>query len=244
MIGFLKRKFSKDRYYYNLIWDMLAIVPSNIELFKLALIHRSASVEIDGKLMNNERLEFLGDAVLETISSEMVFISNPDADEGELTRIRSRLVSRENLNILAKHLELDKAVHARPLSLIQTKSSMLGDAMEAIVGALYLDAGYNKTCDVVMRLMSSRQNIFQVVNTERDFKSRIIEWTQKEHLSFEFKTEPSPSFTAVDPNFTTELIVDGKVKGIGNGRNKKTSEQRAARQLYTVLVNEGKIEEE
>lgn len=244
MIGFLKRRFSKDRYYYNLIWDMLGIVPSNIELFKLALIHRSATVEVDGRSMNNERLEFLGDAVLETISSEMVFISNPDADEGELTKIRSRLVSRENLNILAKHLGLDKAIHAKPISLIHTKSSILGDAMEALVGALYLDAGYNKTCDVVMNLMSNRQNIFQVVNTERDFKSRIIEWAQKEHLVFEFRTVPSPSFTEVDPSFTTELYVAGKIRGIGNGRNKKTSEQKAARQYYSVLVGEGKIEEE
>lgn len=223
---------------------MLGVVPSNIELFKLALIHRSASVELDGKLMNNERLEFLGDAVLETISSEMVFISNPDADEGELTKLRSRLVNRDNMNVLAKHLGLDKAVYAKPISLIHTKASILGDAMEAVIGALYLDMGYNRTCEIVMNLMNNRQNIFQVVTTERDFKSRIIEWAQKEHMSFEFKTVPSPSFTETDPSFRTELYVGGQLRGVASGRNKKTSEQKAAGQFYSVLVKDGKIEED
>ncbi len=244
MIGFLKRHFSKDKYYYNIIWEMLGVVPSNIELYKLALIHRSASIEIDGHLLNNERLEFLGDAILQAISSEQVFISNPYADEGEMTRIRSRLVSRANLNSIARHMKLDRNMVVRPYSLIRTNSSILGDAIEAMVGAMYLDMGYYKTTDVVLNLLQHNSNVSQVAHTERDFKSRIIEWAQKEHLDFEFRTKPSENFSEASPSFVTELYVNSEVKGVGTARNKKTSEQRAASQLYKKLIEAGEIEKE
>lgn len=244
MFGFLKRYISKDKYYYNLIWKVLGVVPSNIELYKLALIHRSASIDADGHHLNNERLEFLGDAILQAITSELVFVSNPDFSEGEMTVVRSRLVSRANLNALAKHMNLENNIAVKPYSLLKTNSSILGDAFEAIVGALYLDKGYYKTSDVVFNLLQANSNISQVVNTERDFKSRIIEWAQKEHLDYKFETNKSENFTEASPSFVTNLYISSELKGVGTARNKKTSEQRAASKLYTELVNSGKIEKE
>ena len=143
MIDFLlrpwKRNFGPDKAYYRIIDDMFGFVPHNIELYKLALIHKSASLILeDGRPINNERLEYLGDAVIEAVTSDYIFIEYPDRDEGFMTKLRSKIVSRQSLNALAERLGLDARVIATNGAGISQKH-IYGDAFEAMMGAIYLD---------------------------------------------------------------------------------------------------------
>ena len=125
-----------------MIDDIFGFIPNNIELYKLALIHKSASIVIDGQTINNERLEFLGDAVIESVTSDYLFIEYPEYDEGRLTQLRSKIVSRQSLNGIAKTLGLDKCVICNH-SVSSSQKHIFGDAFEAMMGAIYLDQGYN-----------------------------------------------------------------------------------------------------
>ena len=131
-----------------MIDDMFGFLPNNVELYKLALIHRSASVVADGRSINNERLEFLGDAVIESVTSDYLFIEFPDYNEGQLTQLRSKLVSRQSLNAIAREIGLDECVICNG-SASASQKHIFGDAFEAMMGAIYLDQGY----DFVNRLL-------------------------------------------------------------------------------------------
>lgn len=239
MLGILRRNFGADRRYYNFVWRLFGITPDNIELYKLALIHRSASVALeDRSIINNERLEFLGDAVIETIVSEMLFIDYPEMNEGGLTQLRSRMVSRQTLNKLAIDLHIDEEIIANPASINIHKQNIYGDAFEALVGALYLDKGYNQTNRVLIELFDSKLDIELMTQTERDFKSRIIEWCQKNRKSVEFRSVIVDNQTETTPSFETTLYIDGEPVGFGLGHSKKEAEQRAARQFYEESITE------
>lgn len=240
IIGLIKRTFSSQKYYYRLLYRLFGVTPNNLEIYKLALVHRSASVvdeQQGGYTLNNERLEFLGDAVIEAVVSEMLFIDFPQMNEGEMTKLRSRIVSRESLNSLAVNLGLNNEIIALPSSLNSHNQNLYGDAMEALIGALYLDQGYNRTNRILItRLLDKNIDIEQMTQTENDFKSRIIEWAQKHHKKIEFKTSTARDYTESNPNFETILrVVNGENLGYGSGHSKKESEQRAARQAYDNL---------
>lgn len=176
----LRRNFGRDKAYYRIIDDMFGFIPNNIELYKLALIHKSASLVLeDGRAINNERLEFLGDAVIEAVTSDYLFIEYPDRDEGFLTQLRSKIVSRQSLNVLAVNIGLDRHVISNGSTSV-TQKHIYGDAFEAMIGAVYLDQGY----EFVNRLLINRiyfrhLSLDELTESETDFKSRLIEWCQK-----------------------------------------------------------------
>ena len=161
---------------------MFGFIPNNIELYKLALIHKSASVELeDGSHVNNERLEFLGDAVIESVTSDYLFIEFPDRDEGFLTQVRSKMVSRQSLNRIASALGLDKHVISNAAG-NTTQKHIYGDAFEAMMGAIYLDQGYDFVNRLLINKIFARHlSLDDVLQLETDFKSRLIEWCQKNH---------------------------------------------------------------
>ncbi|MBR3774788.1 MAG: ribonuclease III, partial [Alistipes sp.] len=208
---------------------MFGFIPHNIELYKLALIHKSASVTLDnGQHINNERLEFLGDAVIETVTSDYLFIEHPDKNEGFLTQMRSKMVSRQSLNAVAKRLGLDDHVITHSTN-NSSQKHIYGDAFEAMMGAIYLDQGY----DFVNRLLINK--IFAeylkpdtLVESETDFKSRLIEWCQKNHHSIHFATAHDKTYSASHPFFYSKVLIDGIEVGYGAGESKKEAEQRAA----------------
>ena len=139
----LRRNFGEDKRFYCAIDDMFGFIPNNIELYKLALIHKSASIVLDdGQHINNERLEFLGDAVIESVTSDYLFIEFPEKSEGALTQLRSKMVSRQSLNAVAKLIGLDDHVITNSSNGASQKH-IYGDAFEAMMGAIYLDQGYN-----------------------------------------------------------------------------------------------------
>lgn len=220
-----RRRFGRDKAFYAAIDNMFGFVPHNIELYKLALIHKSASVELaDGSLVNNERLEFLGDAVIESITSDYLFIEFPDRDEGFMTQIRSKIVSRQSLNRIASQIGLDRYVISHATGNMSQKH-IFGDAFEAMMGAIYLDQGYNFANRLLINDIFGRYlNIDEVLQSETDFKSRLIEWCQKNHYTVEFRT----GHNASHQGFRSTVYIDGIAVGYGTGESKKEAEQNAS----------------
>ena len=240
MLDFLlrpfRRNFGKDKAFYAAIDDMFGFIPHNIELYKLALIHKSASVVLDnGQHINNERLEFLGDAVLESVSSDYLFIEFPDKNEGFLTQLRSKMVSRQTLNEVAKRIGLDDYVITHSSNNLSQKH-IYGDAFEAMMGAIYLDQGY----DFVNRLLINRIfvdyiKVGSLLESETDFKSRLIEWCQKNHHTIHFVTSHDKTYSSTHPFFYSKVLIDNMEVGYGAGDSKKEAEQRAAHSVSLGL---------
>lgn len=233
MLGSIVRKLfnssgGADKHYYRIVQDIFGFRPGNVELYKLALIHRSASLAMpDGTAMNNERLEFLGDAVLEAVVSDYLFIEFPYGDEGFLTQMRSKIVSRSTLNDLCVRIGLSEHIISQAGGYIQ--KHLHGDAFEAMIGAIYLDKGY----DFVNRLLinsvfAENLDLESMTETETDYKSRLIEWCQKNKHSIKFDTRPAEDSASQNPKFRSVAVVDKLEMGYGFGATKKEAEQNAA----------------
>ncbi|MFI3318400.1 MAG: ribonuclease III [Rikenellaceae bacterium] len=218
---------------------MFGFVPYNIELYKLALIHKSASVELEGgRQINNERLEYLGDAVIEAITSDYLYIEFPFENEGFLTQLRSKIVSRQSLNRLAKSVGLDREVVSNSTGNIQQKH-IYGDAFEAMIGAIYLDQGFDFANRLLInRIFSENLNLESILLSETDFKSRLIEWAQKQHHTIEFKTSLFKESSLNNPLFESEILISGVAVGYGVGDSKKEAEQRAAHSVSQGVSDE------
>ncbi len=230
--GVWRRRFDEDREYYIFFHRLLGFTPFNIDLYKLALVHKSASVVLDnGIQVNNERLEYLGDAVIEAVTSDYLYIEFPEESEGFLTQMRSKIVSRASLNTIAKDMGLHRWIVAGANGAVMQKD-VDGDTFEALMGAIYLDQGY----DVVNRLLintiySSYLDMDSLLLSETDFKSRLIEWAQKEHHRIEFVTKLDDSSKANRPKFHSVVMIGGVSVGHGVGESKKQAEQRAAQSV-------------
>lgn len=213
-----------------MVYDLFGFRANNIELYKLALIHRSASMCLaDGTTLNNERLEFLGDAVLETIVSDYLFVEFPDDKEGFLSKLRSRIVSRTTLNSIATSIGLDKHIVVQFTSGMYVQKHLYGNTLEAMIGAMYLDKGYNFTNRLIINnLFKNHLDLDSLLEHENDFKSRLIEFCQKEKFSINFVTRPSDKATSHIPHFHTVIEINGVNQGEGEGSSKKEAEQQAA----------------
>ena len=240
-----RKRFSRDRKYYILLDQIFGLYPNNIELYKLALIHRSASQFIDeGVPVNNERLEFLGDAILESIVSDYLFIEFPDKNEGFLTQIRSKIVSRATLNEIAVKIGLDKHVIVQ-YSNNHIQKHLYGDALEAMIGAIYLDKGYDYVNRLVINgILAKNLNLEKISQVETDFKSRLIEWCQKHKLRVIFDTVPSSVHNDHMPSFICQIVVADRTLGVGTGLSKKEAEQMAAHEAMNSIKKNKELREQ
>ncbi|MDL2230572.1 ribonuclease III [Alistipes sp. OttesenSCG-928-L06] len=232
-----RKDYRQDERYYKILNDIFGLTPNNIELYKLALIHRSASVYMEegGIPVNNERLEFLGDAILEAIVSDYLFIEFPDKSEGFLTQIRSKIVSRASLNEIAVKIGLDKHVIVQ-YSNNHIQKHLYGDALEAMIGAIYLDKGYDFVNRLVINdILGKNLSLDQITQIETDFKSRLIEWCQKHKLKVVFDTMPSADYHDHTPSFTCQIVVAAEPLGKGKGLSKKEAEQHAAHESMSAI---------
>jgi ribonuclease-3 len=209
---------------------------TNLLIYEAAFIHRSASFTLpDGQRINNERLEFLGDAVLDTILSDYLFEKFPDANEGFMTKIRSRIVNREILNQLAISMGIDKILVSNVSSNNSTRN-LYGDALEALIGALFVDKGFKKTKNLfIKRVFNKYLDLGQIVDTDTDYKSLVFEWIQKHktNLTFEYKEEYD--FKLKKSVFSATLIINKEEFGTGQGASKKEAEQEAAGKAWAKL---------
>ena len=229
----LRRNFGRDKEYYRQIDDMFGFIPNNIELYKLALIHKSASFVLpDGSQMNNERLEYLGDAIIEAVTSDYLYIEFPDKTEGFLTQLRSKIVSRHSLNMLAERIGLDRFLVAHAGATLAQKH-IYGDAFEAMIGAIYLDQGYEFTNRLLINyIYANFLDMDSLSEEETDFKSRLIEWCQKNHHTIRFVTKhTSPT------HFLSTIFIDDMEVSHGRGTSKKESEQHAAQTMAQTVTD-------
>ena len=237
-IQIYKLFFSPDKVYFKKLKNILGFVPGNIKLYKMAFRHKSVAVHIkDGVKNSNERLEFLGDAVLGSVVAELLFKLYPYKDEGFLTEMRSKIVSRANLNQLSRKLGFDQLIEydSRMISYPTKQGSLLGDAFEAVIGAIYLDKGYQFTREFLLtRIIKPHVDIHTLENTETNFKSRLIEWCQHmgKEVSFVQVENPVGESTKM---FSIEVLVNGEVCGIGRDFNKKSAEKLAAEKACEYL---------
>ncbi len=215
---------------------ILGFSPGNLKLYEIAFIHRSASYTLpNGKKVNNERLEYLGDAVLDAILSDYLFEKFPNADEGFLTKIRSRIVNRDILNQLAVSMGINKILISKINSSQPTKN-LYGDALEALIGSLFLDKGFKKTKKFFIRhVLKEYLDLNKIINTDTDYKSLVFEWVQKYKSSLVFTYNEEYDSKLKKSVFSTTLIIDKKELGIGHGSSKKEAEQEAASQAWERL---------
>lgn len=214
---------------------MLGFYPKNIDLYKLAFRHKSAAQEVKhGIKDSNERLEYLGDAVLSAVIAHYLFQTFPYKDEGFLTKMRSRLVSRAQLNKLAMKLGIDQLIESNVDGNPRNKS-INGDAFEALIGAIYLDRGYAIAQKfIVNRILRHHIDIDEVESTETDFKSKLIEWVQKEKKEVRFEVLEEIG-TGHEKQYLVEVVIDSKHYGRGQHFSKKKAEQSAAEETMKMM---------
>ncbi len=233
-----KLYFSSDREYVRKLKNLLGFVPGNVHLYKMAFRHKSVAITIkEGAKNSNERLEFLGDAVLGSVVAELLFKKYPYKDEGFLTEMRSKIVSRANLNQLSRKLGFNELIQfdARMISFPNKQGSLLGDAFEALIGAVYLDKGYVFTKSFLLnRIIKPHVDIHLLEQTETNFKSRLIEWCQHTGKEIVFQQTDNPEGES-SKMFSIEAVVDGVVCGLGRDFNKKSAEKSAAEKACEFL---------
>ncbi len=226
----LKFYTAEDRQLANSVRTIVGQKPYNLSLYHLAMRHSSVALtNKHGFKESNERLEYLGDAVLGLIVAQLLFEKFPYKDEGFLTEMRSRIVNRESLNQLGRKLGLKDLINYNQSSKSSiSHKSMYGDTLEALIGAVYLDMGY-KTCTrfVINRLILNHFDLDELINANQNYKSTVIEYAQKENKSIEFIVNEAETKDKTR-QFIAEIIIDQEVMAKGYGLSKKKAEQDAA----------------
>ena len=238
-ISLIKLLFVKDKELYVFIHRITGYYPRNIKLYQLAMVHRSKPVkQPDGRWANNERLEYLGDAVLDTVVGDFLYSTFPNKHEGFLTSTRAKIVQRESLNRIGNSLNLDRHVRAM-MHTSSHNSYICGNALEALVGAVYLDQGY-KHCRnfIINRLIKRHFDLNELVKNEQNFKSRLIEWTQKYRVTIEYELVDTYSDADKNPVFRTAVILGGIFASDAVGYSKKEAHQAASKKALDRLKHD------
>ena len=218
----------------NPLISVLGFVPCDPQYYYLAFLHKSALVKDEkGQKLDNERLEFLGDALLQAVISDVLYYHFPSQDEGFMTMMRSKLVKRENLDELAEKIGLPLLVQGHKSN---NNRHVYGNALEALIGAIYLDKGYDVCKQFVeSRILARYVNLDRLAKTEENFKSKLIEWGQKQHktIRFELIAEEPQADNLI--KFHSKVYVDDIELGLGVGFAKRKAEQNASKQALRKL---------
>lgn len=225
---FIRKLFiSRRKGLYPILYRILGFYPNNVHLFEQAFTHRSSSVVTTERQNHNERLEFLGDAIMDAVVADIIFRSFPDRKEGFMTNTRSKIVQRDSLHYLAIQLGLDKLILTSKIN--SHNNYVYGNAFEALVGAVFLDQGYERCYEFVKRVLDRYLPLNKVVHKEVNFKSSLIEWSQKIKLEIVFDLIETYVGQEGSPVFQSQVTLEGKPLGTGIGYSKKESQQAAAK---------------
>lgn len=255
----IKLPFRKEKEFYLSLYGILGFYPRNLEYYKMALLHSSVAKRNEkGKPVNNERLEFLGDSILSSVVSDIVFQHFPGKREGFLTNTRAKLVQRKTLGKLASEMGIDSLINMGAKN--KTHNSYIGgNAFEALVGAIYLDRGYDACMGFVKkRILKQMINLDKMAYKEVNFKSKLLEWTQKNRVRIEFRTLGQQNDQNGSPMFESQVILEGVEGCSATGYSKKESQQMASKltleqlrqkpqfidEVFAAKSNRTKMEEE
>ncbi|WP_282749532.1 ribonuclease III [Hoylesella nanceiensis] len=232
----IKLPFRKEKELYLSLYTILGFYPRNIELYQMALSHKSIHFKNKkGKPVNNERLEFLGDAILDAIVGDIVYKHFPGKREGFLTNTRSKLVQRETLNKIAQEIGLSRLIYSSGRN-FSHNSYMAGNAFEALIGALYLDRGYNLCMRFMQKkILTKMVNIDTVAYKEVNFKSRLIEWAQKNKMNIAFNLLEQKKDDEGNPVFKYCVVIEGIKCNSASGFSKKESQQLASEETLEYI---------
>ena len=229
IIDRIRLPFRKEKELYLSLYKILGFFPKDIKYYKQALMHKSIMRREKGKPINNERLEFLGDAILGAVVGHIVYIHFDGKREGFLTNTRSKIVQRETLNKLASELGITDLILSSGHS-SSHNSYLGGNAFEALVGAIYLDKGYKACMQFVEeRILGHFINIDKVAYKEVNFKSKLIEWSQKNRVNVDYKVVEEKKVEGGSPLFVYQVLIEGIEGGTGRGYTKKESQQQASK---------------
>ena len=238
MFSFFKPKLSeKDKVFKADLGRFLGITPGNIRLYKTAMVHRSVSVGLsNGVSDNNERLEYLGDAIIDTVVADYLFKRYPTKREGFLSQMRSKIVSRKTLNTIAQSSDITKHIVVRMGVDISENKNLFGNVIEALMGAIFLDKGYICAKHVfINQLLTKYIDIEQLEIEEVDYKSRLIEWGQKNKHLVTFSSTEESNKSSHQKDFIAAATIDEQVVAEGKGTSKKEAEQEAAHNAWSHI---------
>jgi ribonuclease-3 len=227
--------FSKDKSLYQAIKNILGFYPGNIFLYKTAFTHSSVNHQNkSGYSINNERLEYLGDAVLSLVVADFLYKKYPLEVEGFLTEMRSKIVSRRNLNHLAHKMGLNEFIKRRN-GIANSFKSVDGDTLEALIGAIYIDKGYEFTKKIIIkRILQELLDIHELENREWNYKSKLLNAMAKQRKTVSFNVVRT-SGSGAKKLYHVEVVIDKTMVGKGQDFSIKAAEQQAAEQAFKHL---------
>lgn len=227
---------SPRKEFYLFLKDLIGFYPGKLSFYDIAFTHRSASrLDTQGNVVNNERLEYLGDAVLGAVIADFLYNRFPQEDEGFLTKMRSKLVNRSILTNLTYDMGLNIYIDSNATNAID-KSHIYGDALEALIGAIYLDKGYTVArYFIIKRIIPKYIDLYQLEQIDTNFKSKLIEWSQKNKRLVKFETLEEYLNGNKQPKFVSIVEIDSVEAGRGTGSSKKEAQQNAARDTLSKM---------
>ena len=241
----LKLLFQTDKEFRTALYNIMGFYPHDVEIYRIAFAHKSQeykSKRSGDRPVNNERLEFLGDAVLETVVSDIVYRRFKNKREGFLTNTRSKIVSRESLGRIAKEIGLERLIQSHTYSRSHN-SFIAGNAFEALMGAIYLDRGFEYAFRFIEKRIFEKQiNLESVAQKEVNFKSKLLEYCQKNRLKINFN-DKNEGEKGKNPSFVTSIIIEGLFTADGKGYSKKEAHQNAAREALLRMRREPNFED-
>lgn len=229
-----------DRELARYIHNVFGFYPRNIELYKLAFTHKSMLTKtLSGHAISNERLEYLGDAILSTVVANFLFKKFPTKQEGFLTEMRSKIVSRSSLNKLSYKLGFNNLIQCAKPHYEHTKfKSIGGNAFEAFTGAIFLDFGYNYTYEIIVnRIIKLHIDLGELEKNEKNYKSKLLEWAQKEKHNVNFK-QITTLGSSYDKLYVVQVVIDEKEYGKASDYSIKGAEQLAAEKTWNIMSSE------
>lgn len=233
----LNSRSKRNGNFFMTLRNILGFKPRSLKYYQKAFTHRSMNLKDgSGNAINYERLEFLGDAMLSAVIASHLYLEAPDGDEGYLTKMRSKVVSREHLNELGKDLDLITLVKSK-IPAGQFGDNIHGNLFEALVGAIFLDRGY-KYCEkfIYKRVIIPYVDIETLEGKVISYKSLLIEWCQKEKKTFDYNVYEDSGNDNVR-HFSVKLSIDGKVIAKARATSKKKAEEKASKRAFFAFQN-------